>query len=212
MRIIERGSWTERRMRRRAAAQPEGVSKPGSGEPLEPGVQPTPDPIEPDIGVPGSTVFWTLVGLVVFFYHWGGVLVFAAHFVLAGTPYALVEARASDAAPLRHDDVVVVRRDVASLEPGQIVWVARGDGATDLQQVFVVGPGVARPEVFVQLDSATVSAARAGETIAIGDRVLVTGRLGRASGDTLAELTPRDRVLGRATQVILPLHRIRELP
>ena len=63
------------------------------------------------------------------------------------------------------------------------MWVARGDGTTALEQVFT-----------------------------IADSLLVTGRVASAPGDTLAGLTPRDRVLGRAIQVILPLHRVRELP
>ena len=183
MRIIERGSWPEQHMRRKAAAAPEGVSKSVAGSPPEPGDQPTPDPIEPDIGVQGSTVLWAVLGLILFFYHWGGVLVFVARFALAGTPYALVEARASAPAPLRGDDVVVVRRDATALQPGQIVWVDRDHGATALEQVF-----------------------------AVGDSILVTGRVQGAPADTLAERTPRDRVLGRAIQVILPLHRVRELP
>ncbi len=241
MRIIEEGSWLERRVRNAgsrprpgsqpdATSQPEATSKPDAtsqpeatsrpeagsqpfpGSQPEVGTQPSPDPIEPDIGVNGGAVLWALIGIVVFFYHWGGALVFIARFALAGTPYALVEARATDSAPLRDGDVTVIRKRDPHLVAGQIVWIARGDGATRLEQVFLVGPATARPEMFVRLDSTATAAARSSGVITVHDGVVAAGLVGSTSGDTLAELIPRDRVLGHAVQVILPPHRIRALP
>ncbi len=229
MKIIEEGSWLERRVRNAGSrprpgsqpeatsqpdptSQPEATSRPEAGSQPEAGAQPSPDPIEPDIGVNGGAVLWALIGIVVFFYHWGGALVFVARFALAGTPYALVEARATDSAPLRDGDVTVIRKRDPHLVAGQIVWIARGDDATRLEQVFLVGPATARPEIFVRLDSTATAAARASGVVTVHDGVVAAGLVSSTSGDTLAELILRDRVLGHAVQVILPPHRIRALP
>ena len=229
MKIIEEGSWLERRVRNAGSrprpgsqpeatsqpdptSQPEATSRPEAGSQPEAGAQPSPDPIEPDIGVNGGAVLWALIGIVVFFYHWGGALVFVARFALAGTPYALVEARATDSAPLRDGDVTVIRKRDPHLVAGQIVWIARGDDATRLEQVFLVGPATARPEIFVRLDSTATAAARGSGVVTVHDGVVAAGLVSSTSGDTLAELILRDRVLGHAVQVILPPHRIRALP
>ena len=147
----------------------------------DPGAPPSQEPIEPDIGVNGWNLLWALVLLVMFFYHWGGALVFVAQFVLKDTPYALVEARSTAPAPIHPEDVVVVSRRVGEWTPGQILWI--GDGESD---------------------------SRLAKLLVVADSALVVE--GTAAGDTLAELLPRDRVLGRAVQVILPLHHVRDLP
>src|ERR1700741_2943947 len=83
----------------------------------------TNEPIEPDIGVGGWGVMGALFAVVLFFYHWGSILVWGARFVLDATPYALVRADERAPKPLHHEDVVFIRRGAAALRPGQILWV-----------------------------------------------------------------------------------------
>jgi len=185
---------------------------------------PPPDatPIEPQDGVNLRGLLPIAFAVVVLWFKFHGIALFALRAALASTDYLPLEVREPAPPPLRHGDLVLVRReDTPALVPGRVIAFEFGDGLV-LARLRRVGPDTVRsirivhgvvPGGIRPLDPrrrTSRGVALGGSEIAVEWPSVSTSSV-QPAADPPTLVLPRDRVHGPVVAVVLPVHRWRVL-